>query len=497
MENRLRAALAQGRFAVTVEIVPPPRDGDVAAALGARLELVHTAARDERIAAFSVADRVLSDDDHDPIAVALVVARAGGTTPLVHLSGKDRGWVQLAWSLGRLAEAGLDNILCVTGDRLKTMPRDRRVSFADSVQALAIARRLFPRALLAAGVSPFKYTEEEAHNQYLKMMRKHAAGADVVVTQVGWDPRKLDELISYRRRHGLTSPAMVNLMPLPVGTARRLHKGLVPGVVVTDDLLTLAEFEAQAPDKGRAARLDRLALQIVGAERLGYAGAQLSGLGRYEDVVHVLGAADEWRERARTITEWWTAWNESIRLPTGAAARLHAEPAYFIGDETMPGDAASRVRPSQRLRYHALRAAHQVLFHGRSPVVHAVRPLARRIAPASRLAGWLTAFERRIKQPLVGCEACGVCRLPETFYVCPETCPKGLANGPCGGSTNNMCEAGDRECVHALIYRLACLTGQRTRLEQNVVASAPEPRGGSSWLRHFAARPATSRRIAP
>jgi hypothetical protein len=60
-----------------------------------------------------------------------------------------------------------------------------------------------------------------------------------------------------------------------------------------------------------------------------------------------------------------------------------------------------------------------------------------------------------------------------------------------------MCEAGDRECVHALIYRLACLTGQRTRLEQNVVASAPEPRGGSSWLRHFAARPATSRRIAP
>jgi len=496
MENRLRAALSQRRFAVTVEIVPPPRDGDLVEALGGRLALVRAAAGDARIAGFSVADRVLSDDDHDPVTVALEVARASDTTPLVHLSGKDRARAQLAWSLGRLAEAGLENVLCVTGDRLKAMPRDRRVTFVDSVEAVAIARRLFPTALLAAAVSPFKYTEEETHNQYLKMARKHAAGADVVLTQMGWDPRKLEELARYRRRHGLTSPAMVNLMPLPAGAARRLHKGLVPGVVVTDDLLTLVEFEAQAPDKGRAARLGRLALQIVGAERLGYAGVQLSGLATYEDLARVLGLAEQWRERARTVAEWWAAWDESIRLPTGGVARLHPEPAYFVRDDTMPGEAASRVRSSQRLRYLALYAAHQVVFHRRSPVARALRPLARRIAPDSWLAGWLTGFERRIKGPLVGCEACGVCRLPETFYVCPETCPKGLANGPCGGSTGNVCEAGDRECVHALIYRLACLTGQRARLQHDVVASAPEPRGGSSWLRHFAGLPATSRRIA-
>lgn len=40
-----------------------------------------------------------------------------------------------------------------------------------------------------------------------------------------------------------------------------------------------------------------------------------------------------------------------------------------------------------------------------------------------------------IKHGVVGCESCGQCRLGDTLYICPETCPKGLANGPCGGTT--------------------------------------------------------------
>jgi methylenetetrahydrofolate reductase (NADPH) len=95
-------------------------------------------------------------------------------------------------------------------------------------------------------------------------------------------------------------------------------------------------------------------------------------------------------------------------------------------------------------------------------------------------------FERRIKEPLFGCRMCGFCRLPETFYVCPETCPKGLANGPCGGSTNNRCEAGHQECVHSVRYRLAKALGHLERLERELIPPVPEPRGGSSWVRHFA-----------
>jgi methylenetetrahydrofolate reductase (NADH) len=485
MDNRLRDALATRRFAVVVEVVAPSRDRELAAALAPALDLARAVAGDPRVAALSVTDRVRSDDDHDPVQVAALLAAASGATPIVHLSGKDRAPEQLARALGGLAAIGIDNVLCVTGDRLKAMPADRRVRFLDSVEAVAITRRLWPAALVAAGVSPFKYTEEETHNQYLKMARKQAAGADYLITQVGWDMCKLDELARYRRARGFRQPVIAEFMVLPPGVARHIHKGAVPGVVITDDLLAVVEHEAKAADKGRAARLTRLALQVVGAEHLGYAGVQLSGLGTHADVSHVLELAAQWRARSTTLDAWWRAWEDSLRLPDGMPARLHREPGYFFFDRVAPHPAARTLRPAERRRYTLLHAVHEVFFNDRSPVSRLLRPLARRVPTGSRLADGLAALERRMKAPLVGCELCGYCRLPDTFYVCPETCPKGLANGPCGGSMDNTCEAGDRECIHSLKYRLAKAAGRLDDLERGVIPGVPEPRGGSSWLRHF------------
>lgn len=488
MENRLREALQGGRFAITVEIVPASRDRAFEESLRPALTLAVALADEPRLAGLSVTDRVRSDDDHDPVRVAAALARASGIVPVVHLSGKDREPGHLAFSLGALAEAGIDNILCVTGDRLKAAPADRPARYVDSTDAVRLARRLYPSALIAAGVSPFKYTEEESLNQYFKMAKKHAAGADYMVSQIGWDMRKLAELIRYRRERGLGQPVMANLMQLPAGVARRMHKGGVPGVVVTDDLLAVVEFEAQAPDKGRAARLGRLALQIVGAERLGYAGVQLSGLASAEDVRRALDLAGEWSSRLPTPDEWWIAWDALMRLPTGGSARLDPAPGYFLFDTGARAGAAETPSVPVRRRYAMLRAVHGALFHPASPVFRLLGPLARRVPADSRLAGWIERLERLIKEPLVGCQMCGDCRLPDTFYVCPETCPKGLASGPCGGSSGNVCEAGGRECVHSAMYRLAKAAGRLDALEHALVLPVPEPRGGSSWLNHFAGR---------
>ncbi|MBI1734509.1 MAG: methylenetetrahydrofolate reductase C-terminal domain-containing protein, partial [Candidatus Rokubacteria bacterium] len=462
MENRFRQRLADGRFVITIEIVTPSRDRELGQALAPALMLASGVADDRRVAALGVTDRVRSDDDHDPVRVAVALARASGTTPVVHLSGKDRCPETFDQALGGLAAAGIDNVLCVTGDRLKVPPVDRRVRYLDSVEAIAIARRRSPGTLIGGGVSPFKYTEEETRTQYAKMARKQAAGAGYLITQVGWDMPKLGELMRYRQLRGFTAPVLANVMALPAGAARRLHKGGVPGVVVTDDLLALVEYEAQAADRGRTPRFTRLALQLVGAERLGYAGAQVSGLTIADDVRRVLDLADAWRHRAPTLALWWSAWDSCMRLPGGAPARLGREAGYFLFDGRTPRGRAAR--GAERRRYLALSAVHHVVFDPRSPVFHALRPIARRIAPGSAVARFLAAVERAIKAPIVGCELCGACRLPDTFYVCPETCPKGLANGPCGGSTDNVCEAGDRECVHALVYRLARAAGRVDRL---------------------------------
>jgi len=52
------------------------------------------------------------------------------------------------------------------------------------------------------------------------------------------------------------------------------------------------------------------------------------------------------------------------------------------------------------------------------------------------------------------CSLCGKCVLDKTGGICPVTaCPKGLLNGPCGGTDNGKCEVSpDIECAWVRIY---------------------------------------------
>ena len=53
------------------------------------------------------------------------------------------------------------------------------------------------------------------------------------------------------------------------------------------------------------------------------------------------------------------------------------------------------------------------------------------------------------------CRACGDCVLAETGGICPVTiCPKGLLNGPCGGTNDGKCEVDkEKDCAWTLIYQ--------------------------------------------
>ncbi len=52
------------------------------------------------------------------------------------------------------------------------------------------------------------------------------------------------------------------------------------------------------------------------------------------------------------------------------------------------------------------------------------------------------------------CSLCGECILDRTGGICPVTaCPKGLLNGPCGGTNEGKCEVSpDIECAWVRIY---------------------------------------------
>jgi 5-methyltetrahydrofolate--homocysteine methyltransferase len=77
----------------------------------------------------------------------------------------------------------------------------------------------------------------------------------------------------------------------------------------------------------------------------------------------------------------------------------------------------------------------------------------------------LAMLERRVKGPLFGCRMCGNCLLQETAYICPMECPKGLRNGPCGGSTPDHCYVEPtRPCIWHRIYERAERRGTSQRL---------------------------------
>jgi len=74
---------------------------------------------------------------------------------------------------------------------------------------------------------------------------------------------------------------------------------------------------------------------------------------------------------------------------------------------------------------------------------------------ASRLVyGSIFLVEKWTKELMFGCHSCGQCLLSYTGYTCTMRCPKGLRNGPCGGtSATGKCEVyPDRWCVWYLIY---------------------------------------------
>lgn len=66
------------------------------------------------------------------------------------------------------------------------------------------------------------------------------------------------------------------------------------------------------------------------------------------------------------------------------------------------------------------------------------------------------------------CEMCGACNIQEFGGICPKAnCPKGLLNGPCGGSMLGKCEVDpEKECTWELIYRQLEKTGRLELLEK-------------------------------
>ncbi len=94
----------------------------------------------------------------------------------------------------------------------------------------------------------------------------------------------------------------------------------------------------------------------------------------------------------------------------------------------------------------------------------------------------LAKIELAWKGPLFGCRMCGNCLLSETALICPMECPKGLRNGPCGGSTPEKCYVDEsRPCIWYKIYERSFKLGREALLLEVLPPMDWDKAGLDAW----------------
>jgi methylenetetrahydrofolate reductase (NADPH) len=94
----------------------------------------------------------------------------------------------------------------------------------------------------------------------------------------------------------------------------------------------------------------------------------------------------------------------------------------------------------------------------------------------------LAKAEKLVKGPLWGCRMCGNCILQETAFICAMECPKGIRNGPCGGSTSERCYVDEtRPCIWYRIYDRAFKMGRQELLLEVLPPLDWDKVGGETW----------------
>jgi methylenetetrahydrofolate reductase (NADPH) len=460
--NPIREALINARFCYMSEIVASSRSPE-----SRILDVASQLARIPEVVGGSITNNAGGVPGHDPVRIAAAV-KARGLTPNVHVTCVRRDRIGLRKMLQEIHSMEIENVFAMTGDYPKSDPA-AGVFDLDSVQLVRMMDELRQAGnpyWIAVAVSPFKYAEPDCVYQYLKLKKKIAAGADYAITQLGYDAGKFRELKRYVDDNIGPFPMLGNVYVLNSRAAEEMVNGEIPGCWVSPSLRKIVKTEAQDPDKGRMARLERGARMVAILRGLGYAGAYLGGTHDPGDIRWII-------QRAESLQHKWEELAEELTFAP--------ERAFYLYKSSSSTSANRGIVPR-------LLDTLVTLFP-----VNKENGLRRML---SAILGWvdrkpsvahaLERFETAVKTPLFGCQSCGNCVLGSMEYVCPQTCPKQMRNGPCGGTKNDgTCEVVEKPCIWASVYERAKAANELDRLGAFIPPPDRGLKGTSSWINYF------------
>ncbi len=468
-----------------------------------------TAARSGRINGISVTDNPSGNPAFATEMLCTDIKKLG-IEPLVHLALRDKNRNEIESLLYGIAAAGVRNLLVLSGDYpsesgfggmakpvfdldpTHVIQLVEEMNNGLAYEALGKQINLNPTDFFAGvAVSPFKKHEAELMGQYYKLGKKLKAGASYVISQVGYDARKMHELVQWLKVEGYEVPVLANIYVLSYPAARLMNSNQIPGCVVTDKMVAQLVEERQAEDRGLGARLLRAAKMYAMAKGMGYAGAHIGGHGlKYGMVEYIIDRGEElvsnWRELAVEF---------DYPLQDGF---------YFFEKDKKTGlnkgkPAERLLKSSKQLMYSFYRIVHGAFFEPEHPFFGMYQCFSKRADTSEWMKNLLTYFEHIAKVALFGCQNCGDCALFDIAYICPMSqCPKSQRLGPCGGSFEGWCEVypNDKKCIWVRAYeRLKAYKEEDSIGAYTIPPCNWQLRETSSWLNFYLGRDHTSARL--
>jgi methylenetetrahydrofolate reductase (NADPH) len=460
----------------------------------------------------SITDNAGGNPQLAPTALGKPILYAGKEV-VIHLTCKDLNRNALESEAWLLHSEGFNNILAMTGDYpvAGNGGTAKPVFDIDSVGLISMLRQMnegldpndassggrrarFDRThfLVGAVTTNFKLREGEVMPQYAKLAAKVANGARFIINQIGFDARKMHELLAYMSASGMGgTPLIGNVYLLSSRVAQIFHEGRIPGVVVTRELHDLCAKRGASPDGGKGFFAEFAAKQIAIYRGLGFRGAYLGGVHNFPVLQRILEiergfAPDDWKQFAR-----------ELRFSRPGEFYFYGEDAATgLADPAVRGLSPDRRPPHVGMGYRLSQWTHEAMFTPGRLLNDLGRNLCATAADPRQGPKPLRWLEHLSKAALFRCQDCGDCSLPEIAYLCPESqCAKNQRNGPCGGTRDGRCEVdGFGDCIWLRAYERLKHDGR----EQDLLAHVPvvqdqSLRGTSSWANYWLGRDHTAK----
>ncbi|MDB5081474.1 MAG: metF-2 [Chloroflexi bacterium] len=261
--TKLAQTLADGKFAISVELIPPKGIKPIKMLNAANLMAELGADT------VNITDNAMATVRMSSLGCAMLVQQSVGLEAIVHYTSRDRNLMALQSDLLGAHANGIRNILALTGDppRMGNYPGASGIWDVDAIGLVEILNRLNQGsdyngtsigtpANFHVGAA-FNPTATDLPNEIERLRKKLAAGAQFIMTQPVFNPATLSETLAQVGE--IKVPVLAGIMLLHNYKHAEYMYHEVPGIVVPDSILKRMQ---SAGEKGMQEGL-KVAIEVV------------------------------------------------------------------------------------------------------------------------------------------------------------------------------------------------------------------------------------------